>query len=240
YAAGSCDNLSSLKPDDATITSAQIVAAGTFSAPSGRAGRGPNVYQTLPAFCRVQATLTPTSDSDIKVEVWLPVSGWNNKYLAVGNGGWAGTISYADLADGVSRGYATSSTDTGHATAGGSFVLGHPEKFIDFAWRSEHEMAVQSKLIVAAMYGTPATYSYWKGCSTGGRQAMKEIQVFPNDFDGVIAGAQANPRTGLALLQASVAFAALKDPASRIPVSKFPMIHEAVLNACDALDGLKD
>lgn len=240
YAAGACDNLSSLQLDHATVTSAEIVAAGAFSLPSGRAGRGPNVYQGLPAFCRVQATLAPTPDSDIKVEVWLPVSGWNHKYLAVGNGGWAGTISYADLADGVSRGFAASSTDTGHTGGSGSFVLGHPEKFIDFAWRSEHEMTVQSKLIVAAMYGTAARYSYWKGCSTGGRQAMKEIQVFPNDFDGVIAGAQANPRTGLALLQASVAFAALKDQPSRIPVAKFPMIHEAALNACDALDGLKD
>src|SRR6516165_9726040 len=90
------------------------------------------------------------------------------------------------------------------------------------------------------MYGAPAKYSFWKGCSTGGRQAMKEIQVFPNDFDGVIAGAQANPRTGLALMQAHIAHAALKDPASRIPPAKFPMIHEAVLKACDALDGLKD
>lgn len=238
-ASGACENLSSLKLENTTITSAQVVAAGAFTQ-GGRAGKGPNPYQTLPAFCRVQATLTPSADSDIKVEVWLPVSGWNNKYLAVGNGGWAGTISYTDLADGVSRGYATSSTDTGHVGGSGSFVLGHPEKFIDFAWRSEHEMTVKSKLIVAAMYGTPAKYSYWKGCSTGGRQAMKEIQVFPNDFDGVIAGSQANPRTGMALLQASVAFAALKDPASRIPVSKFPMIHDAVLKVCDTLDGLKD
>lgn len=242
YAAGACENLSTLKLDHATITSAQLVAEGAFSLPNGQAGKnkGPNPYQNLPQFCRVQATLTPTSDSDIKVEVWLPVSGWNNKYLAVGNGGWAGTISYSDLADGLSRGYATSSTDTGHTGGSGSFVLGHPEKFVDFAWRSEHEMTVKSKLIVAAMYGTPAKYSFWKGCSTGGRQAMKEIQVFPNDFDGVIAGAQANPRTGLALLQASIAFAALKDPASRIPVPKFAMIHEAVIKACDASDGLKD
>ena len=242
YAAGACESLSTFKLDNATITSAQLVAAGAFSLPGGRAGkgRGPNPYEKLPAFCRVQATLTPTSDSDIKVEVWLPVSGWNNRYLAVGNGGWAGTISYADLADGVARGYAISSTDTGHTGGSGSFVLGHAEKFIDFAWRSEHEMTVKSKLIVSAMYGAAAKYSYWKGCSTGGRQAMKEIQVFPNDFDGVIAGSQANPRTGLALLQASIAHAVLKDPASRIPTSKFPMIHQAVLNACDALDGLKD
>lgn len=242
YAAGACENLSTLKLDNATITSAQVVPAGAFSLPGGRGskGKGLNPYQSLPEFCRVQATLTPSSDSDIKVEVWLPVSGWNNKYLAVGNGGWAGTISFGDLADGVSRGYATSSTDTGHTGGSGSFVLGHQEKFIDFAWRSEHEMTIKSKVIVAAMYGAPAKYSYWKGCSTGGRQAMKEIQVFPNDFDGVIAGAQANPRTGLAVLQASIAHAAFKDPASRIPTAKFTIVHEAVLKACDALDGLKD
>lgn len=242
YAAGACESISTLKLDNTAVTSAQVVAAGAFSLPGGRAGRGrgPNPYKSLPEFCRVQATLTPTSDSDIKVEVWLPVSGWNNKYLAVGNGGWAGTISYADLAEGVSRGYATSSTDTGHTGGSGSFVLGHPEKFVDFAWRSEHEMAIQSKLIVAAMYGTAAKYSYWKGCSTGGRQAMKEIQKFPDDFDGVIAGSQANPRTGLALQQAAIAHAVLKDPASRIPTAMFPVIHKAALDACDALDGLKD
>jgi feruloyl esterase len=239
-AAAACADLSTLKLENATVTSAQVVPAGSFTLPGGRAGRGSTAFQNLPAFCRVQATLTPTSDSDIKIEVWLPVTGWNRKYLAVGNGGWAGTISWTDLADGVSRGYATSSTDTGHTGGSGSFVLGHPEKFIDFAWRSEHEMAVKSKLIVTAMYDTATKYSFWKGCSTGGRQAMKEIQVFPNDFDGVIAGAQANPRTGLAVLQAAVAHAALKDPASRIPVSKLPIIHNAALQACDALDGLKD
>src|ERR1700742_4770952 len=111
-------------------------------------------------------------------------------------------------------GYATSSTDTGHVGGSGSFVPGHPEKLVDFAWRSEHEMAVKSKLIVNAICGTPAKYSYRRGCCTGGRQA-KEIQIFPNDFDGVLAGSQANPRTGMALLQASIALAALKDPASR-------------------------
>jgi feruloyl esterase len=240
YAAGACEDVSRLKLENATVTSAQVVAAGGFTQSGGRGGKGVNIYQNLPAFCRALVTMTPTLDSDIKVEVWLPVSGWNGKYLAVGNGGWAGSISYGDLADGLRRGYATSSTDTGHTGGSGSFVLGHPEKFVDFAWRSEHEMAVKSKLIVAAMYGSPARYSYWKGCSTGGRQAMKEVQMWPDDFDGVIAGAQANPRTGMALLQASVAHAALKDPASRIPLAKLPAIHEAALNACDELDGLKD
>ena len=238
--AAGCDSLSSIKMENATITAAQVVAPGAFAVPGGRAGKGPNPYQNLPAFCRVQATLTPTSDSDIKIEVWLPVSGWNNKYLAVGNGGWAGTITYTDLADGIAHGYATSSTDTGHVGGSGSFALGHPEKLIDFAWRSEHEMTVKSKQIVQAMYGSAAKLSYWKGCSTGGRQAMKEIQLFPNDFDGVIAGAQANPRTGQAMLGVALAQAILKDPATRIPPAKFPMIHEAVVKACDSLDGLKD
>ena len=116
--AATCDSLASLKFPDATITAAQTVAAGAFTLPenpNGRAGRGPatNPYKDLPAFCRVLATLTPTSDSDIKVELWLPASDWNHKYEAVGNGGWAGIISYSALADALRSGYATSSTDTG-------------------------------------------------------------------------------------------------------------------------------
>src|SRR5213593_2664866 len=144
-AAATCESLASLSLPDAKITSAQVVAAGEFAPPSGgRAGRGGNPFKNLPPFCRVAATLTPTSDSDIKVEVWLPSSGWNRKYQAVGNGGWAGVISYPAMAEAVKRGYATSSTDTGHVGGSGTFALGHPEKFIDFAWRSEHEMTVKA------------------------------------------------------------------------------------------------
>jgi feruloyl esterase len=228
-----CDSLTGLTFSDAKITAAQVVPAGAFTPPNG--GR-PNAYRSIPEFCRVTATLSPSADSDIKVEVWLPVKGWNQKFQAVGNGGWAGVISYGALAEGVKAGYATASTDTGHATPGGDFVLGHPEKLVDFSWRSEHEMTVKGKAIVHAFYGDGPRRSYWNGCSTGGRQALKEAQMFPDDFDGIIAGAPGNRN----LMALWIAHALLKDPASHIPTSKFPLIHRAVVEACDARDGVKD
>ena len=230
--AATCDSLSTLTIPQARITLAQTVAPGAFTPPAGNA----NPYRNLPEFCRVAATLAPSTDSDIKVEFWLPTSGWNRKLEVVGNGGWAGVISYGALAEAVRNGYAAASTDTGHSTPGGAFVAGHPEKLIDFAWRSEHEMTVKAKAIVEAFYGAAARRSYWNGCSTGGRQALKEAQMFPDDFDGIIAGAPGN-RTAMGLW---IAHALLKDPASHIPPAKFPLIHQAALAACDAADGLKD
>jgi feruloyl esterase len=236
--ASPCDSLAALALKDATVTRVQLVAAETFSPPAGQQATGPrvNAYKDLPEFCRVAATLTPSSDSDIKVEVWLPANGWNGKFQAVGNGGWAGTISYAALADAVRAGYASASTDTGHVGAGGAFAFGHPEKLVDFAWRSEHEMTVKAKAIIQAFYGSAPKLSYWNGCSTGGRQGLKEAQTFPDDFDGIIAGAPAN-RTAISLW---IAHAVLKDPASYIPPAKYPIIHQAALASCDVIDGLED
>jgi feruloyl esterase len=231
-----CDSLAGLALKDARITSAQVVPAGQFSAPGGPQAAGArNPYKDLPEFCRVAATLTPSSDSDIKVEVWLPAANWNGKFQAVGNGGWAGVISYSAMADAIRSGYATASTDTGHTSPGGAFALGHPEKLIDFAWRSEHEMTVKAKAVVEKFYGSAPRLSYWNGCSTGGRQGLKEAQKFPEDYNGIIAGDPAN-RTALAMWIAH----AVKDPASYIPPSKYPTIHQAALAACDAQDGLKD
>jgi feruloyl esterase len=242
--AATCDSLASLALPDATVTSAQTVAPGAFKQPGG--GRetvedaaGPT-FKDLPAFCRVTATLKPSSDSDIKIEVWLPASGWNQKYQAVGNGGWAGAISYAAMANAIRGGYATSSTDTGHVGGRGTFALGHPEKLVDFGYRAVHEMTVKAKTVIAAYYGSAPKISYWNGCSTGGRQGLKEVQRFADDFDGVIAGAQANPRTGVAFEGMWLAMATLKDPASNLPKSKYSLIHNAVIEACDAKDGLKD
>ena len=236
--AATCDSLKSLLLENSTVTSAETVAAGQFSLPAtGRGAAQQNAaFKQLPAFCRLAATLKPSSDSDIKIEVWLPVSGWNGKYQAVGNGGWAGVISYSAMAEALGRGYVTSSTDTGHVGGSGSFALGHQEKLIDFGYRSEHEMTVKSKAIIKAFYGNAPQFSYWNGCSTGGRQGLKEAQMFPNDYDGIIAGAPAN-RTAMSLW---VAFAVLKDEASYIPAEKYPVIHQAVLNACDSADGVKD
>ncbi len=240
----SCDSLSTLALPNTTITSAQSVAAGGFTPPAapGRAGgrgRG-QAFADLPAFCRVSATLMPSSDSDIKVEVWLPAAGWNGKYEAVGNGGFAGTISYPAMAQALRRGYATSSTDTGHSTPGARFAMGHPEKLIDFGYRSVHEMTVVSKALVGAFYGSGPQQSYFNGCSTGGRQALQEAQRFPADFNGIIAGAAPHIQPQLLSGVVWVGQAALEDPQSSIPRAKYPAIHKAVLDACDALDGLKD
>ena len=237
--AASCESLSSLRLADTTVIMAQVVPAGQFSPPNagqGQKGNGRNPYQDLPEFCRVAATLKPTSDSDIKVEFWLPASGWNRKLEAVGNGGWAGVISYSAMAEAVRAGYASVSTDTGHVGGSGSFALEHPERLIDFGWRSEHEMTVKAKAVIQAFYGSGPRLSYWNGCSTGGRQGLKEAQKFPDDYEGIIAGAPAN-RTALALW---AAFALLKNSESYIPPTKYPLVHQAALDACDALDGVKD
>jgi feruloyl esterase len=236
--AATCESLKTLSLDHATVTLAEVVEPGAFHLPN--TGRGAaaqaNAYKELPRFCRVAATLTPSSDSDIKIEVWMPAADWNSKFQAVGNGGWAGVISYPAMAQALKRGYATSSTDTGHVGGSGSFALGHPEKLIDFSYRSEHEMTVKAKAIIDAFYGSAPRLSYWNGCSTGGRQGLKEAQMFPNDYDGIIAGAPAN-RTAISLW---IADAVLRDPASYIPPTKYPVIHQAAIAACDERDGLKD
>lgn len=239
-AATTCESLTSLKLPDTTITEAVPVAVGAFRPPNASTQDGAvanSTYRDLPAFCRVAATLKPSSDSDIKIEVWLPAAdGWNRKFQAVGNGGWAGVISYAALADAIRVGYAGASTDTGHVGGRGTFALEHPEKLIDFSWRSQHELTVKAKAMIQAYYGSAPRLSYWNGCSTGGRQGLKEAEMFPGDYDGIIAGAPAT-RTAMGLWIAS---AMLKDPASYIPPSKYPLIHEAALKACDANDGLRD
>src|SRR5262249_60839440 len=222
-----CDSLAALALKDTTITTAQLVPAGQFSPPGERqtGGRGANPYKALPEFCRVAATLKPTSDSDIKIEIWLPANGWNGKFQAVGNGGWAGVISYSAMAEAVRAGYASASTDTGHVGGRGTFALDQPEKLIDFSWRSEHEMTVKAKAVIQAFYGSGPKLSYWNGCSTGGRQGLKEAQKFPDDYDGIIAGAPAN-RTAMSL---GIAHAVLKDPASYIAPAKYPIIHQAAI-----------
>jgi Tannase and feruloyl esterase len=240
-APSSCESLSKLPLDHTTVTQAELVGAGAFKAP-GPAANAQNAsrFAQLPSFCRVAATVKPTADSDIKIEVWLPASGWNGKLEAVGNGGWAGTISYPAMAQALARGYATTSTDTGHSTPGGDFAFGHREKLIDYAHRSEHEMTVKAKAIINAFYGSSPARSYFNGCSTGGRQALTEASRYPDDFDGIIAGAAANPKTRLDTWRIWMGLETLKDPETRIPQEKYPAIHQAVLAACDGLDGLKD
>ncbi len=236
-AAATCESLATLALPNATVTSAQSVAAGGFTQPGGR-GAAPQ-FSDLPAFCRVAATLTPSSDSDIKIEVWLAASGWNGKFQAVGNGAWQGSIAYPAMAEALRRGYATSSTDTGHVGGSAGFGLGHPEKVIDFAYRSEHEMTVKAKAIVNAFYGSAPKFSYWNGCSAGGRQAMKEAQMFPADFDGIIAGSPGLDWSGRTAQAVRIAQALQREDARLSPAAT-QVLHRAVVAGCDAIDGVKD
>jgi feruloyl esterase len=236
-AAGSCQALSSLALPGVTITRAEAVDAGPFT-PPGAAET--DTARVLPAFCRVAATLRPTSDSDIKIEVWMPASGWNGKFQAVGNGAFNGSIAYPSMMTALARGYATSSTDTGHTGNTAAFAPGHAEKVIDFAWRAVHEMTLAARQVIAAYYDSGPKYSYWNGCSAGGRQAMKEAQRFPADFDGIIAGAPGLDWTGRAIQAVRVMKALDQSEAARLSPAQLQLLHRAVVNACDALDGVKD
>jgi feruloyl esterase len=228
-----CERLRNEGSSTVFVTPAKTIPAGTFTPPGSN-----NDFPNLPAFCRVVAKLKPTSDSDIGIEVWLPINGWNGKFLAAGSGGWGGSISYAVMAEALRRGYATSATDDGHTGSSASFIMGHPEKFVDFAYRAEHEMTIEAKAIIKAFYGQQPRYSYWNGCSGGGREGLLQAARYPDEFDGIIAGDPANVRRNAwALWLAKQAF---MKPANYIPASKYPMIHRAVLDACDMNDGVKD
>jgi feruloyl esterase len=235
----SCESLSSMALPNTSVTFAKLVPAGGFTLPE----MGPAAVQQfsrLPAFCRVGATLAPSSDSDIKIEVWLPATDWNGKFQAVGNGGWAGAISYGALASGLQERYATASTDAGHTGGNAAFAIGHPEKIVDFAYRAVHEMAVTSKAIIGGFYDRAPRLSYWTGCSTGGRQGLMEAQRYPADFDGIIAGAPANNQTQLCAWRLAAESKVLQEPASVVPPAKLTLVNTAVLGACDALDGVTD
>jgi feruloyl esterase len=217
-AAASCESLLSLKLPGATITLAKVEGES----------------------CQVAATLKPSSDSDIKMEIWMPVSNWNGKYQAVGNGAFNGNINYGAMKAALARGYAASSTDGGHTGNNASFGLGHPEKVTDFGWRAMHETAVASKAIIAAFYGGAPKFSYFNGCSAGGRQAMKAAQRFPADFNGIIAGAPGLDWTGRAAQAVRIAKHLEQNEAARLGQPQRELLHTAVVAACDLLDGVKD
>jgi feruloyl esterase len=238
-AAATCDSLASLTLKGGTVLSAHGEPAGRFEPPVAP-GATAQPVGSIPAFCRVYASLEPTSDSDIRIEVWLPLANWNGKLQSVGNSAWGGVIPYGALGDALRANYVAAATDTGHVGNNGKFAQGHPEQLVDYGSRAVHEMTVAAKALIAAFYGKAPTFSYWNGCSTGGRQGMVEAQRYPADYDGIIAGAPVNFRTHQLTWELWIAQAVHKDEASFIPSEKYPAIHKAALNACDAKDGVAD
>ncbi len=236
---GACERLASLELPQTRVTHAQEVKSGEFTPPERSYVPNNPPARNLPAFCRVVINLTPSSDSDIKSEVWLPEN-WNGRLQMLGNGGWAGVISYNGLADAIRNGYAVVATDAGHEANRAIFALVHPEKVVDFGYRAVHETVLKAKTIVTEYYGKAASYSYWNSCSTGGRQGLMEAQRFPTDFDGIIAGAPATDMYRLHTAWMWNFFAVHQTPDSVIPASRLPAIQKAAIAACDEHDGAKD
>lgn len=234
FAAQDCPGLAKLALPATTIARAESVLAGSFQPPTGRA------IPNLPAFCRVAGVISPSPDSSIQFEVWMPASGWNGRFQGVGNGGFAGSLGYDQMGDAVAHGYTTASTDTGHQAAfnDAAWARAHPEKIADFGYRAIHETAANAKAIIRAFYGDAPAHSYFSSCSDGGREALMEAQRYPDDYDGIIAGAPANYWTHL-LANAVWDLQALTGD-GYIPSNKLPAIQAAALAACDAMDGVKD
>ena len=196
----------------------------------------------LPAHCDVRGVIWPEARFALK----LPTD-WNQRFQMVGNGGTAGVISLAAVDLALRQGFAAVSTDTGHDAAKeplATFAHLTPEnpnahrKFIDFAYLSVHETAVLSKLVIQTYYGTRPRYSYWVGCSTGGRQGMQEAQRYPEDFDGLVIGAPGLYLTGNVMRRIWVGQSQFGDAA--LPPEKLPLLHQLVYKKCDAIDGLTD
>jgi len=175
----SCGALRELRLPHLTVLSATRLDSGTF--------------RKLPSLCRVRLVSRPTADSRIGIEVWMPVSRWNGRYVGVGNGTWGGSFNYQRLDEALRAGYATSSTDTGHrgSARDKSWANGHPEKQVDFDYRATHETAVAAKAVINRYYGRDASYSYFNSCSNGGRQGLMEAERYPTDYDGILSGAPA-------------------------------------------------
>ena len=244
-ALAACEDLAGMRIDGGQVDSAQVVGQGGFTAPAGGMGPPPGIaaspYADVPAFCRVRLTLAPTSDSDIKSEVWLPLTGWNGKYVGVGNGIWAGTLSFTEMGRNVVRNYATAATDTGHVGNGftADWAIGHPEKLVDFGHRAVHLTTVAAKAVVEQFYGRAPERSYWNSCSTGGRQGLMAAYRYPDDFDAISAMAPANPMTDLMTQSMWLGWQAQRFGVS-LGGAELGMVHAAVLRQCDGDDGLED
>jgi Tannase and feruloyl esterase len=234
--ASGCESLANIKLTNTTITVAQAVPSGKFAPPYG------DSLTDVPDFCRVAGVIKPSSDSYIRFEVWLPSSGWNEKYLGVGNGGFAGAIDYRALNANVKRGYATAATDTGHEGDGtdATWAYKRPEKIADFGYRAVHLTTENAKALIRAFYTRSQQHAYFDSCSNGGRQALMEAQRFPEDFDGILAGAPANNWTGLLSNGIVLAKEVYAKPEGYISSVKIPAIAAAVIEACDGQDGLQD
>jgi feruloyl esterase len=228
-AADACAALKDLKIAATTITAAESVPAGTYTAGDTKS------YPNLPAFCRVTATISPVQDSAIRVEMWLPQDGWKGVFEGTGTGGFGGRFIYPALASGLREGYAAINSDEGTTPAtalSADNLIGHPEKWRDWGFRSAHLMTAAGKQIAQAFYGKEPAHAYFSGCSTGGQQALIEAQLFPSDYDGIVAGSPVVNRTHVHAAFIWDYQAAHRTPGASLGHDKLMLLKNAVVAAC--------
>lgn len=239
--ASNCAALKDLKLPHVEIKIAtEIVGSFTEDMAVGRPAR---TYSHLPAFCRVYGVSTPVPGSRIGFEVWMPVRGWSHRLHMIGGGAYVSNISYEDMIPRLDEGDVAVGTDTGHSGTDLKFGWHHRQRIVDFGYRAVHQTAVAAKAVTRAYYRQPAAWSYFSGCSTGGYQALSEAQRYPDDFNGIIAGAPGNNRTNLTLafLWNYLANHHPGDDANPIlSPAALLLINQAVTAACDKLDGVAD
>lgn len=233
--AADCAALKNLSLNQTEITTAEMVTGDLAIA-------GETPMHELPGLCRVAGILRPSSDSEIRFEVWMPAEGWNGRLLGVGNGGFAGAIGYRQFDAYIKRGYAVAGSDAGHQgeSTDGTFAYQHPEKVKDFGWRAVHVTTERAKQIVAAYYGKAESKAYFDACSDGGREALMEAERFPEDYDGILAGAPADAWSTMLAAGIGAMQNLMSDPRAYIPPRKLGALEKASLDACDKLDGVKD
>ena len=228
-----CQSLASLTLPNITITAAQTIPAGNYTAANGQ------TFSNLPTFCRVAATATPTSQSDINFEVWMPpLETWDGIFRGEGSGGSAGAITFSLMANAIARNYATMSNDNGHTGSNWSFSL-QPERVNDFGYRAQHVTTVAAKAIIQAFYRQGPRFSYFYGCSQGGHHALMEAQRYPDDYDGIVAGAYAGI-DWTALMFGELWTGVHSDTggaASALPQTQLNLVTNAVLKQCGRQDG---
>jgi feruloyl esterase len=238
-------NFAGLLPSGATIVRAdQVQSGGTYG--QGTADLGyPTNATNLPELCAVTVKVTSSSTSSYTFGLFLPTtSAWNGRLHTVGNGGFVGGINWPDLGVGPHYGFASVSTDTGHNSASGTLLWAYeaPEVVLDWSSRAIHGSVTIAKTLVAGYYGKSITYSYYSGCSTGGRQGLKEIQLYQDTFDGALIGAPAWDQVGLMPWLTALGTWNLPatDPKAFSNVSQFQLLAATALKQCDGLDGLVD
>jgi feruloyl esterase len=237
--AADCTGLAKLAPPDATITAATM-ETGSFESPKDGIG---NTTKVTLSFCRVEGIAKSEAASSIGFELWLPPADkWNGRMLASGDLGQSGAPNYPALNDALERGFAALGDNLGHNSNAftSDWAVGHPERVKDWGNRGSHYSAVAAKAIAAAYYGKAPSHSYFSGCSHGGGSALAEAQRFPEDYDGIVAGAFGSNWTGVQAAYVYEAQAALNDKAANLPGPKLALVGKAAMEACDAQDGVKD